>query len=358
MFSFACVSCGKTLNVPENHAGQTGRCKHCGNRLIIPHPQYQQFDAELVQNQTPQSRQLASVPQGQGMSKASEYYVCRDSKSKSGPFTAPQLREMAVLGKLVPTDMVMKAGHGKWVSASQLKGLFDPLPQAILVSATPPSSAAGSSTELNFDSSLPTKPRKRQGAESDSAWGSLFCWVLVGGILGVIGGAQGGGVFAVVGGVVGMMVAVAAWVVLCGEYYFTRASDIKWQEKWEQCPSCRTLGGGEYYLSYPVDKHTVDMGNLPVLVEEVFAGDTFARQKVGEVWRRERVTRTVATYLWFYTCSNCGHKWAKIGDTDQIPLSYMKQCLSHDEAILAKLQQEHYKQIEEEANAKLNRPPG
>jgi hypothetical protein len=45
-------------------------------------------------------------------------------KAKLGPFTAKQLTELKVLGKLQPTDMVWKAGIQNGLPAGEIRGLF------------------------------------------------------------------------------------------------------------------------------------------------------------------------------------------------------------------------------------------
>jgi hypothetical protein len=53
-----------------------------------------------------------------------QWYYSRDNKQKLGPFSAAQLKEMAVSGELQPSDMVLRDGSRKWASASSIKGLF------------------------------------------------------------------------------------------------------------------------------------------------------------------------------------------------------------------------------------------
>lgn len=38
MISIKCPHCGNTLNIPDQYAGQTGKCKECGNQIIVPIP--------------------------------------------------------------------------------------------------------------------------------------------------------------------------------------------------------------------------------------------------------------------------------------------------------------------------------
>lgn len=56
-----------------------------------------------------------------------EWFYLRGSQIH-GPLTAAQLREYALAGKVASTDHVRRGGGGNWVSATKVKGLFDPLP--------------------------------------------------------------------------------------------------------------------------------------------------------------------------------------------------------------------------------------
>lgn len=55
---------------------------------------------------------------------AATWYIGKNGK-QSGPFTGTQVREMAAVGDLTPTDLVWKEGMADWVAAGTLKGLFD-----------------------------------------------------------------------------------------------------------------------------------------------------------------------------------------------------------------------------------------
>jgi hypothetical protein len=54
---------------------------------------------------------------------AEEWFYARDGQ-QFGPVAAPQLKQMAASGQILPTDMVWKPGLPQWVQASQLKGLL------------------------------------------------------------------------------------------------------------------------------------------------------------------------------------------------------------------------------------------
>jgi len=54
---------------------------------------------------------------------ATHWHVTR-GKDQTGPFTAAELRRQVATGTLRPTDMLLKDGSDKWVSAASIRGLF------------------------------------------------------------------------------------------------------------------------------------------------------------------------------------------------------------------------------------------
>lgn len=101
-----------------------------------------------------------------------QWHVARDKK-KSGPFTSAQLRQMAADGRLLPTDMILKAGSQKWVPAKDVKGLFA---QAASTAPPPPpplpqASAAGS----DETTPAPASTRRRPGIP-------IWAWATGGGV--------------------------------------------------------------------------------------------------------------------------------------------------------------------------------
>jgi uncharacterized protein (TIGR03067 family) len=54
---------------------------------------------------------------------AESWHVAK-AKTKLGPFSREQLKQLARAGQLLPSDMVLPAGAGKWVAASTVDGLF------------------------------------------------------------------------------------------------------------------------------------------------------------------------------------------------------------------------------------------
>src|SRR5262249_37838662 len=54
---------------------------------------------------------------------AESWHVAK-GKTKLGPFSREQLKQLAGTGELARRDMVLLAGSGKWVAAISLDGLF------------------------------------------------------------------------------------------------------------------------------------------------------------------------------------------------------------------------------------------
>jgi len=55
---------------------------------------------------------------------ASEFFCTLNGKP-AGPFSADELKGLAVVGKLSPSDFLRKGKEGEWVSASKFKNLFE-----------------------------------------------------------------------------------------------------------------------------------------------------------------------------------------------------------------------------------------
>src|ERR1041385_8310773 len=95
-----------------------------------------------------------------------QFYVERNTR-KSGPFSAAQLKEMVVSGRLRATDTVWREGMKKPVLAGQVKKLF-PAPQrkthVLAVSAplanpaTVPATLAAPETDRLTAAALPASP--------------------------------------------------------------------------------------------------------------------------------------------------------------------------------------------------------
>ncbi|CAN5537126.1 hypothetical protein BH11PLA2_BH11PLA2_16330 [soil metagenome] len=66
---------------------------------------------------------------------ADTWFIKRD-EDKAGPYNAAQLKAMTATGHLLLVDLVTKGEGGKWVPASQIKGLFVPLAAEPVVAPT------------------------------------------------------------------------------------------------------------------------------------------------------------------------------------------------------------------------------
>jgi len=77
-----------------------------------------------------------------------QWFFTRNGQ-KSGPVTAPTLRQLAAAGNLSPTDMVWREGMSEWAPASRVKGLFAEvaIPPPVPVSVN----AVADAPEMNFD---------------------------------------------------------------------------------------------------------------------------------------------------------------------------------------------------------------
>jgi hypothetical protein len=89
------------------------------------------------------------------------WYIQRGDQT-FGPFTAGQLRAMTGTGQLLPVDLVARGDGGKWVPASQVKGLFTPPAAEPPVAPAASAQASGESFDFSNNSSTakPSRPRK------------------------------------------------------------------------------------------------------------------------------------------------------------------------------------------------------
>ena len=90
---------------------------------------------------------------------ATEWYYSQ-GKARLGPVSSLELRELAALGQLQPTDLVWKDGFAEWVAASKVKDLTFATPKAVASSQTPPkhtisNASADDREELTLAASSP-----------------------------------------------------------------------------------------------------------------------------------------------------------------------------------------------------------
>ncbi len=41
--TFDCIHCHRQITVPDKYRGQTGKCRHCGGRIVVPEESDMQF---------------------------------------------------------------------------------------------------------------------------------------------------------------------------------------------------------------------------------------------------------------------------------------------------------------------------
>lgn len=90
------------------------------------------------------------------------WFVQRDGQ-KFGPYSPAQLKSMTTTGQLLPVDLVARGDGGKWVPASQVKGLFAPPAADPPVAPSAPAEASGESFDFSNNSSTSTSSRPKKG---------------------------------------------------------------------------------------------------------------------------------------------------------------------------------------------------
>lgn len=133
MIRFACPTCQKALQAPEDKAGVKVACPGCRTPLEVPSPG------------TPAADMILSPPPG-------SWVYLRDGQ-RHGPVSWEQLCRLAADGTIQPTDGVLTHGMTEPVPAESIPGLYPeaaavaPEPQPIdvpLAGARPPSSRSAS----------------------------------------------------------------------------------------------------------------------------------------------------------------------------------------------------------------------
>jgi hypothetical protein len=106
---------------------------------------------------------------------ADQWYFAK-GQDKFGPFTALEMREHAVSGRIQPTDMVWKEGVATGVPAGRVKNLFpnqvDILPSAPHDSAPSPVANGIAPHPSDADCSLSDLAQADSGQENDSETGT------------------------------------------------------------------------------------------------------------------------------------------------------------------------------------------
>jgi ferredoxin len=81
---------------------------------------------------------------------ADAWFYARDNK-KVGPLSAAQMKSLVDAGKVVPTDMVLRAGSQKWIAIGDVKEFYPrSIRRPIALAESVPDT--GSATRATFDS--------------------------------------------------------------------------------------------------------------------------------------------------------------------------------------------------------------
>jgi hypothetical protein len=107
--------------------GSTVVCTICQTTMVVPDmpaPLREPDSLPTVPDPAVhRSRRPFAAPGQQKRKLPSQYYI-KKGKTKSGPYTSRELRELAASGKLLPTDRIWKKGFRRWRRAAKARGLF------------------------------------------------------------------------------------------------------------------------------------------------------------------------------------------------------------------------------------------
>jgi hypothetical protein len=142
LIRFSCPKCQMVLQAASEQAGAKVSCPKCKFQMqvpsvppvakVAPQPAVPTPDwlGDLRAEQRADQRPPALAPTAAA---AAPWYFTREG-NRYGPYTTTQLKQFAVSGQLLPTDLVWKEGAEGWKPASTVKGLF--------AAQQPPSQAA------------------------------------------------------------------------------------------------------------------------------------------------------------------------------------------------------------------------
>jgi S1-C subfamily serine protease len=125
MIRFACPSCQKVLQAPDERAGATVACPGCKKPLQIPAGQ-PVAAAAAVPSAVPSPAPQAVKTQSPAAAAAtgSDGWIYAKGGQRLGPVSWTQLQNLAASGELQPTDKVWTKGMPKPVPAQEVAGLF------------------------------------------------------------------------------------------------------------------------------------------------------------------------------------------------------------------------------------------
>jgi hypothetical protein len=124
--------CGATLAFSHRPGRTAISCPRCRRKVPLPLGPAAGAAAGIPP--------LASLPEAR-------WFVARGNKQKFGPFSSAQLKQLAATGQVLPGDMVLREGQGKWAAASSISGLFGGSSGGRAAGVAPPVPAAAVHTD-------------------------------------------------------------------------------------------------------------------------------------------------------------------------------------------------------------------
>jgi serine/threonine protein kinase len=115
----ACPECRTGFEVADLADATWVVCPHCDRRLVV-------------------QEALACV---------ATWYYARDTEQRAGPFSWPELRQLAARGEVLPSTWVSWQGAPRWHQAGAIPNLFPPTP----VLSVPPAAGTSVEAESIFD---------------------------------------------------------------------------------------------------------------------------------------------------------------------------------------------------------------
>ena len=133
MIRFNCSSCGKLVEVSDQHAGKKGKCPHCQMLMEIPRASAAEGTAaeeiKPTVAETPAASKAAPPPTAEPQTEEAPqdnvaappgawYYAI--SGQRQGPVSATALVAQIQAGQLPPTVQVWRSGMDNWAPANTL----------------------------------------------------------------------------------------------------------------------------------------------------------------------------------------------------------------------------------------------
>lgn len=121
-----------------------------------------------------------------------QWFVQRDGQ-KFGPYSPARLKQMTTTGQLLPVDLVSKGEGGRWVPASQIKGLFSDIPASYPAPTTSPLPPPATGSPFDFASPASSadesvgKSRRRHRTSRGRSPVNVG-WVVIGLLIVALGG--------------------------------------------------------------------------------------------------------------------------------------------------------------------------